>query len=159
MFGLFIVLELNVEYSTIRTQSHALNYNLPYSQNHICYITNFFFYNLVAGQHTEAEGWHYQDLGRGGQNVMFESSLATARAVPAHTATSTATVGCTMSVSAPPAAVEASQNIYNVGRRLSKQRPNFFQLVWFVHFFNNIKLRLFVKKIIGSGLAKHIQCK
>ena len=60
---------------------------------------------------------------------MFESSLATARAVPAATATSTATVGCTMSVSAPPAAVEASQNIYNVRRRLSKQRPNFFKLV------------------------------
>ena len=49
---------------------------------------------------------------------MFESSVATARAVPAAvTATSTATVGCTMSVSAPPAAVEASQNIYNVRRR------------------------------------------
>ena len=61
---------------------------------------------------------------------MFESSVATARAVPAAvTATSTATVGCTMSVSAPPAAVEASQNIYNVRRRLSKQGPNFFQLV------------------------------
>ena len=35
----------------------------------ICYITNFCFYNLVAGQHA-AEGWHYQDLGRGGQNVI-----------------------------------------------------------------------------------------
>jgi len=44
---------------------------------------------------------------------MFESSVATARAVPAATATSAATAGCTMSVSAPPAAVEASQNIYN----------------------------------------------
>ena len=56
---------------------------------------------------------------------MFEGSVATARAVPAATATSAATVGCTMSVSAPPAALEASQNIYNVRRRLSKQRPIF----------------------------------
>jgi len=44
---------------------------------------------------------------------MFESSVATARAVPAATVTSAATAGCTMSVSAPLAAAAASQNIYN----------------------------------------------
>ena len=60
---------------------------------------------------------------------MFESSVATARAVPAVTATSTATVGCTMSVSAPPAAVEASQNIYNVRRRAFQQWLNCFQII------------------------------
>ena len=58
---------------------------------------------------------------------MFESLVATARAVPAATATSAATAGCTMSVSAPTAAaVEASQNIYNVSRRLSNRGRIFF---------------------------------
>ena len=88
---------------------------------------------------------------------MFESSVSTARAVPA---VATETAGCTMSVSAPPAAAAASQNIYNVRRRLSPHPTgaDFFSISLIRSFLNDFKLNIFVKIMIDQKLILTTIC-